>query len=131
MKKIALNVLIISLYSFPFVYFSMNQDFETGSIIGYVMMIIFTSTVAFFGKLTKNTLAIFIGNISSAIISFYFITQIASNHSWDEFFKPLTPFQLFILISFLNMIPQLISMKLAAILRIKLNYIWIDETRMR
>lgn len=119
MRRIGANLLIICFYCFPFVYFSMYKDFENGSMIGYLMMIIITSLLAFFGKLSNHMKPIIIGNIVSACISFYFISIVTSNERWDFYFKPLTPIQLLILVSFLNLIPQFIAVKLAFVVKRK------------
>lgn len=113
MKCLGFNLLFICLYCFPFVYFAMYQDFSNGSMIGYFMMVILTSIIAFFAKYTKNTIAIILGNIISMGISFYFITKMQGNEPWAGYFKPLTPFQLLILVSYLNIIPQFIAVLLA------------------
>lgn len=124
MKKLGINIFIIGLYSFPFVFFSMQQNFDEGSIVGYLLMIIFTSMIAFLGKFSNNNLAIILGNIASAIISFQLLTEMADNQRWLSFFKPLTPFQYLILVTVLNTIPQFFSMKLATIIKPKLDYIF-------
>ncbi|MCM3109644.1 hypothetical protein [Lederbergia lenta] len=96
MIKLGFNLLFICLYCFPFVYFSMYQDFSNGSMIGYLLMVISTSIIAFFAKYTKNTIAIILGNIISMDISFYFITKMQGNEPWAGYFKPLTPLHLLI-----------------------------------
>ncbi|MFJ7512818.1 hypothetical protein ACIQW7_25775 [Peribacillus simplex] len=113
LRKIVIGILIVCLYCFPFVYFSMHQDFANRSMLGYLIMIVVTSLLAFFGKLFKNSISLIIGNILSVIISFYFISEMTSNERWGGYFKPLTPYQLLILVSFLNLIPQFFAMKLA------------------
>lgn len=113
MRKIVIGILIVCLYCFPFVYFSMHQDFANRSMIGYLIMIVVTSLLAFFGKLCQNSISLIIGNIVSVIISFYFISEMTVNVRWGGYFKPLTPNQLLILVSFLNLIPQFFAMKLA------------------
>lgn len=113
MRKIVIGILIVCLYCFPFVYFSMQQDFANRSMLGYLFMVIVTSLIAFFGKLFSNSISLIIGNILSVIISFYFISEMTGNERWDGYFKPLTPYQLLILVSFLNLIPQLFALKLA------------------
>lgn len=111
--KIGIGTLIVCLYCFPFVYFSMYQDFSNRSMLGYLFMIVATSLFAFFGKLFSNSISLIIGNILSVIISFYFISEMTGNERWGGYFKPLTPYQLLILISFLNLIPQFFALKLA------------------
>ncbi|WP_269915691.1 hypothetical protein [Psychrobacillus psychrodurans] len=91
----------------------MYQDFSNRSMLGYLFMIVATSLFAFFGKLFSNSISLIIGNILSVIISFYFISEMTGNERWGGYFKPLTPYQLLILISFLNSIPQFFALKLA------------------
>ncbi len=113
MRKLIVMILIVCLYCFPFVYFSMYQDFANGSMIGYVIMLIGTSILAFFSKLFSNTIPFIIGNILSVIISFYFLykMEIELGVSWHlGYFKPFTPYQLLLLVSFLNVIPQFLIM---------------------
>jgi len=113
MRKIVIGILIVCLYCFPFVYFSMHQDFANGSMLGYLFMIVVTSLLTFFGKLLSKSFFLIIGNILSVIISFYFIREMTGNERWGGYFKPLTPYQLLILVSFLNLIPQFYALRLA------------------
>lgn len=112
MKKIGINILIICGYCFPFVYFSMYKDFNNSSMIGYLMMIIITSVLAILGKSSNNKFALIIGNIASAIISGYCISRMSGDERWAVYFKPFTPLQLLVLVSFINLILQLIVFKL-------------------
>ncbi|EKN64134.1 hypothetical protein P9E76_10240 [Schinkia azotoformans] len=121
MGKIVIGILIICLYCFPFVYISMDQDYSNHSMLGYLIMIIATSLLAFFGKLFINSLSPIIGNLLSVIISFYFINGMAGNEHWDGYFKPLTPYQLLVLVSFLNLIPQFLAINFAKKLKNKVN----------
>ena len=113
MRKIAIGILVICLYGFPFVYFSMYQDFTNRSMLGYFIMVVVTSLLAFFSQLIHNLVSIIIGNFISGIISFYFISEMSGNEQWSGYFKPLTPYQLLILVSILNLIPQLLAIRLA------------------
>ena len=113
MRKIVIGILIACLYCFPFVYFSMHQDFVNGSMFGYLIMIVVTSLLAFLGKRFSNSIYLIIGNILSIIISFYFISEMTGNERWGGYFKPLTPYQLLILVSFLNLIPQFLTIMIA------------------
>lgn len=121
MKKTVIGILIVCLYCFPFVYFSMHQDFENSLMLGYLIMIIVTSLLAFLSKLFSNSIFPIIGNILSLIISFYFISEMSGNERWGVYFKPLTPYQLLIFVSVLNLIPQFLAMKLANRHRDKVN----------
>lgn len=116
MKKLIITLLIICLYSFPYVYFAMYQDFANASMIGYIVMIFGTSLLAFASKYVSNFIPFIIGNLASAATSFYFLYKMSVTYGvgWYEgYFKPLTPYQLFLLVSLLNVIPQLLFIKLA------------------
>lgn len=123
MRKIVIGILIVFLYCFPFVYFSMYQDFANHSMLGYLVMIVATSLLAFVGTLFSNPIFLVIGNILSLIISYYFLGEMSGNERWGGYFKPLSPNQLLILVSFLNLIPQLIAMKLSNSYRNKIKVV--------
>src|SRR5690625_2002265 len=94
----------------------MYQDFANGSMLGYFIMIIATSILAFLGRFFNNTIPLIIGKLISAIISFYFLykMEITLGVGWDGgYFKPLTPYQLLLLVSILNLLPQFLGMILA------------------
>lgn len=91
----------------------MYQDFINRSMVGYVIMIVATSLLAFFGKYYVNSIPMIVGNILSGFISFYFNSKMMGNDGWDGYFKPLTPNHLLIVVSFLNLIPQFIALKIA------------------
>ena len=112
MRKIV-GILIVIFYCFPFVYFSMYQDYVYGSMLGHLIMIITTSLLAFFGCLFSNSISLIIGNILSLVISYYFIGEMGRREDWGYYFKPLSPSQLLFLVSFLNLIPQFFALKLA------------------
>jgi hypothetical protein len=80
---------------------------------GYLLMVIIISLLAIFGKLFCNSIPLIIGNVISVIISFYFINKMTGIENWDFYFKPLTPSMLLILVSVLNLIPQLLAIKIA------------------
>ncbi|WP_240611956.1 hypothetical protein [Planococcus halotolerans] len=91
----------------------MYQDFADGLMLGYLLMIAATSLLAFFSKLFSNSLPVIIGNMLSIIVSFYFINNMAGSEGWGWYFKPLSPIQLLITVSLLNLIPQFFAMKFA------------------
>ncbi|MEC0090117.1 hypothetical protein [Paenibacillus macquariensis] len=118
-EKLGLNILILGLYGFPFVYFSMYKDFSNGSMIGYLLMLIVVSMVAFFATFIISVTSLIIGNIVSTVLSYYFIHNMTANVLWGSYFSPLMPSQLFILVSILMLIPQLIAIILARIIKKK------------
>lgn len=110
--KAIVGIIILLLYCFPFVYFSMHQDFVTGTMLGYLMMVAVSSLLAYFGTYFSHAVVIALGNILSAIVSYYLIRGMSGE--WDSgYFKPLTPESLLFWVSFLNIIPQLLAMQLA------------------
>ncbi len=114
MKKICIGILFVILYCFPFVYFSMKQDFTNHSLIGYLIMIVSTSILAFLSRYFCNFIPFIIGNIFSMIISFYFNGSMSDTEMWDGgYFKPFSSSQLIVVVSLLNLIPQYIAMILA------------------
>ncbi|MFJ3387704.1 hypothetical protein [Lysinibacillus sp. NPDC086135] len=116
MRKIVIGILIVCLYCFPFVYFSMYQDFANRSMLCYLLMIVVTSLLAFLGKFLCNSIPFIIGNIVSAVMSFYFIGRMEDTLGigWDSgYFKPFSPSQLLVIVSILILIPQFFAMKLA------------------
>lgn len=119
MRKKVTGILIVILYCFPFVYFSMHQDFVNGSMLGYLMMIVMTSLLAFFGKLFSHSIFLMIGNLLSAIISLYFTSKMMGIEGWSYYFKPLSAYQLVIFVSLLNLIPQFFAMWIAKIIQNK------------
>lgn len=119
MKKAVVGILIVCLYCFPYVYNSMYQDFTYRSMLGYLIMLVATLLLPFFGKLFSHPIYLLIGNILSVIISFYFINEMSWNEDWGGYFKPLTPNQLLIFASVLFLIPQFIAMRLAKKLKDK------------
>ena len=116
MRNIVIGFLIVCLYCFPFVYFSMYQDFSNHTMLGYLIAVVVTSILAILGKLnstSKSFIFIIIGNVLSLIISFHLISEMSGNERWGSYFKPLYPYQFLIFVSLLNLIPQLLVMKLA------------------
>ncbi|MCP8970080.1 hypothetical protein [Ectobacillus ponti] len=111
MKKIP--IFIICLYCFPFVYVAMYQDFQHRSMLGYLLMVTATPLFAFCGTFFGNTKIPIAGNLLSAASSLYWISRMMGVVGWDGFFKPLTPQLLLAAVSVLNLLPQLLAIKLA------------------
>lgn len=112
MKKVGLNFLILCLYCFPFGYFAIYTDFTKDSMMGYLIMAIATSIIAFIGKYSNNVLALIIGNILSVIVSYYFLGNIITD-DLRMYIKVTTPHTFLIWHSLLNLIPQLFAMRSA------------------
>lgn len=114
LKKIVIGILIVVLYCFPFAYFAMYQDFTNRSMIGYSVMIAAPFLFAFLVKYFCNSIPFIIGNILSLIISIYFNDKMVDTIEWyGGYFKPFYPSHLLVVMSLLNLIPQLLAMKLA------------------
>ena len=121
MKKI-IGILIVCLYCFPFVYYSMYLDFIDSSMRGYAIMIAATFLLAFSGRLFSHPAFLIAGNILSALISYYFIGTMDDSDHWGGYFKPLYPEHLLILVSFIILIPQVIAFSLAGKFRKRLGH---------
>jgi hypothetical protein len=107
MKKIWIGIVIIILYSVPFAYFSLYQDFTNRSLVGYLIMVIVTAILAFLGQYFSSFIPLIIGNILTTLVSIYFYLEIGNTEGWDEgYFKPFYPLQLIIVLSVLNLVPQ-------------------------
>ena len=119
LRKVVVGFIVFCLYGYPYVYYSMYQDFTDRLLFNYLIMIVATSTFAFIGKLYSNYIPIILGNIVSAIISFYFILKWENNAQyeemaqWGSYFVPFSPNELLVFVSVLNLIPQLFTMNLA------------------
>jgi hypothetical protein len=82
--------------------------------IGYLIMIVSTSILAFLTKYFCNHIPFIIGNILSMIISFYFSGGMSDIEMWEGgYFTPFNPSLLIVVVSLINLIPQYISMILA------------------
>lgn len=113
MRKLLTGILMAILFCFPYVYFSMYQDFVNRSMNGYFIMIVVTSLLGFLSKFLSNLIPIIIGNIISGFVSYYFIIKMSGIGNWDFYFKPLTPSGLLMLVSVLNLLPQFLAIKVA------------------
>ncbi|MFS0749415.1 hypothetical protein [Oceanobacillus sp. 1P07AA] len=114
MLRPIIGISTLCLYCFPFVYFSMYTDFQSNLIVGYLIMVVSTAILAFINTFFRNSFIIILGNILSLMFSLYFTSQLADNDHWTGYFKPFWPYQLVILVTVLNLIPQLIAMKLSS-----------------
>ncbi|GGH87275.1 hypothetical protein [Pullulanibacillus pueri] len=123
MRRLGIGMLMVLLYCFPFVYFSMYQDFMNRAMFGYVSLILAPALIAFLSYYFNHFIPIVVGNIVSLIIS-YFLIRAGSERweGWDYYFKPLAPSQFLFFVSILNLIPQLIATKLAKVYKKKAEH---------
>lgn len=108
MKKWWIGLVVLAGYSIPFVYLALLEDFKTGTLLGYVALLIGFTMLAFIGQRWGHLLFVVAGNIMTYFISIYFAGQM-DTFGWDGYFKPLTAEQLILLVSLLMFIPQLIA----------------------
>ncbi|WP_047984360.1 hypothetical protein [Ornithinibacillus californiensis] len=107
MKKPWIGIVIIIFYSIPFAYFSLYQDFTNRSLVGYLIMVLITAILAFFGQYFSSFIPLIIGNILSTLVSIYVYLELGNTEGLDEgYFKPFYPLQLIIVLSVLNLVPQ-------------------------
>ncbi|MEC1179798.1 hypothetical protein P9B03_14965 [Metasolibacillus meyeri] len=87
----------------------MYQDFTNQSMLGYVLMIVVTIVLASIGKRQGYISCVVLGNIASMIVSWFFISTMAENENWGGYFKPLSPNEMLLFVSCLNIVPQLLT----------------------
>ncbi|MEK4522508.1 hypothetical protein MKX96_12870 [Psychrobacillus sp. FSL W7-1493] len=105
-RNTSLLILVLLFYCLPFGYYGMYLDYMKGSLLGYLLMIIVTSALAYICKAFLLVRILIIGNILSAICSLYFIHMMDIKEDWGYFFKPFRQTTLFFIIFLLNCIPQ-------------------------
>lgn len=108
-----LYILILVVYlGSPSAFYAMYFDYKYGTILGYLLMIIVLSILAYSCSMLDNKFLFFMGNILSFCMSFILNLNMDINTDWGYFFAPLQTYQLLILITILNLIPQLIIVKI-------------------
>lgn len=113
MRKLIIGTVIACLYGFLFVYYSMYLDYVKGSMIGYLLMVAVTCMLSFAARLNHTIVSIFIGNLLTIIVSYYFVAQMERIGDWGYYFAPLSPATLLVVVSLLNFVPQFVSVVLA------------------
>lgn len=107
MKKWIVRLLLLVVFSFPYVYFSMYQDLINSSMIGYGLMIATLIFLIFICKKTHNLPIGALGNIISFIAS-YLLISCSIGEKWSYYFKPFTAVGLLIFVSIASIIIQLV-----------------------
>ena len=107
MKKWIIRLLLLVVFSFPYVYFSMYQDLINSSMIGYGLMIATLIFLIFICKKTHNLPVGALGNIISFIAS-YLLISCSTGEKWSYYFKPFTSVGLLIFVSIAIIILQLV-----------------------
>jgi mannose/fructose/N-acetylgalactosamine-specific phosphotransferase system component IID len=118
MKKWRIGLAVLAGYCIPFVYLALLEDFKTGTLLGYLLLLVGFTVLAFTGQRWGHLLFVVAGNIVSYFISIYFAGQM-DTFDWDGYFKPLTAEQLILLVSLLMLIPQWIAIVVAMSLEAK------------
>ncbi|MCB2291530.1 hypothetical protein LGK97_17550 [Clostridium sp. CS001] len=107
MKKWIVRLLLLVVFSFPYVYFSMYQDLINSSMIGHGLMIATLIPMIFICKKTHNLPVGALGNIISFIASYLLVIS-STGEKWGYYFKPFTAVGLLIFVSIVIIILQLI-----------------------
>jgi len=107
-KKWWIGLVVLAGYSIPFVYLALLEDFKTGTLLGYLLLLVRFTVLAFTGQRWGHLLFVIAGNVLCYFISVYAAGQ-TDAYGFDGYFKPLTAEQLILLISLLMLIPQLIA----------------------
>lgn len=112
MKKGLVGLIVLIGYTVPFVYFALLEDFKMGTLLGYVLLLVMFTALAYVGQRFSHLLFVVVGNLVSYFVSVYFAGQ-RNDFGWDGYFKPLTAEQLILFVSLLMLIPQLIAVVVA------------------
>ena len=112
MKNGLVGLIVLVGYTVPFVYFALLEDFKMGTLLGYVLLLVVFTALAYVGQRFSHLLFVVVGNLVSYFVSVYFAGQ-RNDFGWDGYFKPLTAEQLILLVSLLMLIPQLIAVVVA------------------
>ncbi|MCB2356927.1 hypothetical protein [Clostridium estertheticum] len=107
MKKWIIRLLLLVVFSFPYVYFSMYQDLINSSMIGYGLMIIVLIFLIFICKKTHNLPVGALGNIISFTVSHLMVTY-STDEKWSYYFMPFTSVGLLIFVSIAIIILQVV-----------------------
>lgn len=110
MKNYGWPIFFLTLYSFPYGYLAMYVDFAYWSMLGHVLLLVVPAVLAYTNKQRFSFAVWVVGNLLSFLISCYLTLQMTGIGNWDGYFKPLSPVQLLIFVSVLNLIPQSIAM---------------------
>lgn len=87
----------------------MSQDYFNSSMIGYGVMLISILILSSLSKRYCTFIPMIIGNTLSAIVSYSFIVKTSSDVPWEGYFKPFDAEQLFVIVSILILISQIIT----------------------
>ena len=111
MKKRIFLTIIYIIYSLPYAYFAMHQDFSNNSMLGYGFMFLVAIIAPIIAKninVIINFIPIMICNLISFAISTTLLKYMTGDR-WDVYFKPLTHNQFLILISIINIVISVIT----------------------
>lgn len=118
MKKWWIGLAVLGGYCIPFVYLALLEDFRTGTLLGYLLLLVGFTVLAFIGQRWGHLLFVIAGNVLSYFISVYAAGQ-TDAYGFEGYFKPLTAEQLILFVSLLMLIPQLIAIVVAMSLEAK------------
>lgn len=106
MKKILSNLLLLVIYSFPFVFFAIYQDYIYDSMIGYAITLGAYCFLAFICKYTRRIPILILSNLLSFLTSFLLTLKLTTSE-WNYYFKPFTPLVFLIFLSVILILVQL------------------------
>ncbi|WP_215115698.1 hypothetical protein [Exiguobacterium sp. s80] len=119
MKRVKIGVMLLCFYAIPFVFLALFEDFKTGTLLGYGLMLVGMSSLAFVSQRVSHVGFVILGNLISFAVSYYALGSMGAETYWEGYFKPLTSGQLLILVSVVNVVPQFIAILVAVSLRRK------------
>ena len=110
--QIRMKIVLLILYSFPFMGTAMYIDFQRHSMLGYAMTMLATLALTYVAIKRSALFIIITGNLFSAFFSYILVQMMAIYDGWDGFFKPLSALQLLLVVTILYMMLQWIVIHL-------------------
>lgn len=108
MNEKSIKVLMLLVYSVPYVYLAMKGDATSGTMIFYGFMILCFGILCRTVIKTNNPIILIIGNILSFISSYLFTSRNLPSEEWSWYFKPTTPIGLLLIITIVSFIIQIL-----------------------
>ncbi|MCM3772474.1 hypothetical protein M3225_18635 [Priestia aryabhattai] len=108
-----LPFIIFTIYCIPYVYLSMQKDFEDGSKANYIIMAMVTVVLSYLSGLIRADSSLILGNIVSFSTSYFYNALRLPGPKWEKYFSPFTSVEQIVLISLAALVLQMIVYTLA------------------
>jgi hypothetical protein len=103
-----LPFIIFTIYCIPYVYLSMQKDFEEDSKLTYIIMVIVTIALSYLSGVIRADLSLILGNIISFSTSYFYNALRLPDPKWEKYFTPFNSVEQIVLISLATLVLQMI-----------------------